>query len=206
MLDIDELASRVMDEHATLVHDGRSSHERVADAIRAALVDDAIAQVAALPAEGVAFVVLKRPDADDPIDHSAALESISNRVKEANPNGYVLVLPESWSFRTITHEHALQFIRALITFVSDEELAAAGLWKAPIQVKLTPEQVAEFETLWSKVAKSPMRLLPPETLRSLTEYRLGSPPYERDFMTDGQLAAIGLQRITETINEVHNRG
>lgn len=113
---------------------GRTMSERIADVLRAALppaptgVDGAVAELATLPRDGLAFVVLRFPgEGDDPIDHSAALKRVAERVREANPNGYVLVLPAGWSFRMMPPGQARDFARNMLAFVSDDELAEIGL-------------------------------------------------------------------------------
>ena len=87
----------------------------------------ALVEVAALPAEGLAFVVLKPPSPDELIDASRAVKELSERVREANPNGYLLVLPAEWSFRVMSPDMAREFARNMMAFVSNDELERIGL-------------------------------------------------------------------------------
>ena len=91
---------------------------------------DVVAQVAALPREGLAFVVLT-PTADgvveDAIKPQGPIAFLSQRIRAANPNAHLLVLPQGWSFRTMDRAQAREFVSNMLAFVSDDELAEHGL-------------------------------------------------------------------------------
>ena len=90
----------------------------------------AVRQVAALPAEGLAFVVMT-PPADGVekamLDSKGPIGFLSQRIRAVNPNAYLLVLPAGWSFRTMDRAQAREFVSNMLAFVSDEELAEHGL-------------------------------------------------------------------------------
>ena len=87
----------------------------------------ALVQIGTLPASELAFVVLRVPDTEALLDAGRQVRELSDRVRAANPNGYLLVLPENWSFRTMLPDMARSFATNMIAFVSDEELAKIGL-------------------------------------------------------------------------------
>jgi hypothetical protein len=89
----------------------------------------ALIEIASLPAEGLAFAVVKVPDLPDALDDSRKLHELSEKVRAANPNASLLLLPGDWSFRTMHPEMARQFSQNMLAFVSDDELAKVGLYR-----------------------------------------------------------------------------
>jgi len=88
---------------------------------------DALVEIGHMPAEGLAFVVLKPSSPDGLLDSGRAVHELLHRVRTANPNGYLLLLPAEWSFRVMQPEMAREFARNMIAFVSDAELEQIGL-------------------------------------------------------------------------------
>lgn len=94
----------------------------VGDAMAGALV-----QVESLPKTELAFVVMKLPDNDGLLDNSRAVKGLHEKVRAANPDASLLVLPADWSFRTMRPEMARSFASNMLAFVSDSELEKIGL-------------------------------------------------------------------------------
>ena len=89
----------------------------------------ALVEIASLPVEGLTFAVVRVPDLPDALDDSRKLHELSEKVRAANPNASLLLLPSDWSFRTMVPEMAIQFATNMIAFVSDQELAKVGLYR-----------------------------------------------------------------------------
>ena len=92
----------------------------------------AVRQVAALPAEGLAFVVMT-PPADGVekamLDSKGPIGFLSQRIRAVNPNAHLLLLPAGWSFRTMDRKQAREFAANMLAFVPDDDLEALGLAK-----------------------------------------------------------------------------
>ena len=90
----------------------------------------AVRQVAALPAEGLAFVVMT-PPADGVekamLDSKGPIGFLSQRIRAVNPNAHLLLLPAGWSFRTMDRKQAREFAANMLAFVPDDDLEALGL-------------------------------------------------------------------------------
>lgn len=132
----DAAVERVLSSVEALAEHGITECSLAAGEGRLVLGDpiaDAVAEVGRLPAEGMAFVVLKAPTPDGVIDASRAVRELSDRVRRANPNGYLLLLPADWSFRVMQPEMARSFAVNMIAFVSDDELEKIGLKRIEAQ-------------------------------------------------------------------------
>lgn len=95
------------------------------------VLDDPIAgalvEVASVPRSELAFVVVKVADPGELPHAQSQLKMLSDKVRSANPEASLLVLPGDWSFRTMQPEMAIQFAVNMIAFVSDDELEKIGL-------------------------------------------------------------------------------
>ena len=87
----------------------------------------ALVEVAALPWEGLSFLRLGVPDPSALLDFSRPVHDLAERLRQANPDAYLLVLPHDWSFRVMEPEMARQFAVNMLAFVSDAELEKIGL-------------------------------------------------------------------------------
>lgn len=87
----------------------------------------ALAEVQHAPADGLTILRLSVPDAGALLDVSGGVAELSRKVREANPNGWLLLLPADWSFRTMQPEMAREFARNMLAFVSDDELEQIGM-------------------------------------------------------------------------------
>ena len=113
------LQSHGVEEGTVFAEAGRLS---IGDPIAGALTE-----VRQMPAEGLVFLRLGVPDTSAFLDSSHAIRDLAERVRQANPNGHLLVLPHDWSFRTMDPEMARQFAVNMIAFVTDDELEKIGL-------------------------------------------------------------------------------
>ena len=166
------------------------------------------AELLALPAEGLTFVVLKSPEPPD-----QAIKLLGDCVRSANPNAMVVALPADFSFRIITEWQAKEFARNMTAFVSDDALAEIGLYRIEESLVAngwTPEQLDAMKTQWEKVMtdhhKSVMAIAraaaTPETI--LADFAGVLPT-----ISDMQLAAFGLQRAenqTTLVDQIANPG
>jgi len=87
----------------------------------------ALAEVHHAPADGLTILRLGVPDPGALLDASGGIAELSRKVREANPNGWLLLLPADWSFRTMTPEMAREFAVNMVSFVEDAELEKIGL-------------------------------------------------------------------------------
>lgn len=143
---------------------------------------DAMFRVAALPAEGLAFVVMTPPA--DGIDGAllaakGPLGVLSQRLRAVNPSAHLLVLPAGWSFRTMDRTQSREFAANMLAFVPDEDLAAVRLRRTDETDRVESSPIPDScRHLLPGEVLARLQALDPSvgTIRIKTVYANGDPP------------------------------